>query len=425
MRSGDTAGRLAGRARPASRGLGAAFCGAIVLLASACSHLPVNGPNHRAIEGDAKESVIQDRGDIAADYVLVDINRNVLQETEAVGPESFFRTFGTGKGPSPEIRIGVGDILTVSIFEASVGGLFAPPEDPRRGAAPLALPAQTVDHKGNIFVPYAGEIKAAGRSAAQVQRDIERRLDKRAIEPQVVVTITEQNATEVSIFGDAAGLSLKVRIKPGGERVLDLVAKAGVRFPGYEVFVSLQRGSRRATVFLPVLISRPEENIFVQPGDVLYMFRQPQNFVIMGAVGTVTQTTGLTGRFNFESERISLAEAVARAGGLLDTRADPRQVFLYRWEHRDVLKRMGLNLTRFPADKTLIPTIYRANYRDPSIFFAANQFPMRHRDIIYVANADAVELEKFLNYIRLMTSTVAGVASDAAVTRDAFRPGGL
>ena len=282
------------------------------------------------------------------------------------------------------------------------------------------LPAQAVDHRGHITIPFGGEIKAAGRSISEIQRDIEGRLAKRAIEPQVVVSVSEQNATDVSIFGDATG-SLKTKIKSGGERVLDIIAKAGVRHAGYEVFVTLQRGSRRATVFLPVLINRPEENIFVQPGDLLYVFRQPQYFLAVGAMGNVTQTQGLTGRFTFESERLMLAEAVAKAGGLLDTRADPRQVYLYRLEHRDTLLRMGLNLSRFNADQQSIPTVYRANYRDPSIFFAANQFPMRHRDIIYVGNATSIELEKFLNYTRLMTSTVAGVATDVVVTRDAIR----
>jgi polysaccharide export outer membrane protein len=40
---------------------------------------------------------------------------------------------------------------------------------------------------------------------------------------------------------------------------------------------------------------------------------------------------------------------------------------------------------------------------------------MRHKDIIYVSNADAVEVVKFLNFLRSITSTVAGVAEDAVV----------
>ena len=46
---------------------------------------------------------------------------------------------------------------------------------------------------------------------------------------------------------------------------------------------------------------------------------------------------------------------------------------------------------------------------------------MHHKDIIYVANADSVEVSKFLVYTRLIADTVAGVATDIVTTRDAVR----
>ncbi len=48
-------------------------------------------------------------------------------------------------------------------------------------------------------------------------------------------------------------------------------------------------------------------------------------------------------------------------------------------------------------------------------------FPMGHKDIIYVTNADSVEVVKFLAYVRRNTSTVAGVADDILVTRYSIR----
>ncbi|PPC88455.1 MAG: sugar ABC transporter substrate-binding protein [Hyphomicrobium sp.] len=395
---------------------------AAALLASGCVQLPVGGPNHYVIDREASEAIVENRRAVALEYVLLDINKPVLDNLVEVGPESFFRTFGVGKGTAPELRLGVGDVITISIFESSGEGLFAPTETTtNRPGNYITLPPQTIDFKGNISVPFAGEVRAGGRAISQVQRDIEQRLSKRAVEPQVVIALQEQNATDVAIFGDAASASFKQKIKPGGERILDIVAKAGLKHPGYETFVTLQRGNKRATVFFPRLINSSNENVFVKPGDIIYLYRQQQTFIALGALGNVTQTQELTGRFPFESERLSLTEAVARAGGLLDTRANPSQVFLYRIEYREVLERLGMNLGAFPPDQNLIPTIYRANYRDPSMFFASDQFPMRHKDIIYVANADAVEVEKFLGYARLITSTVAGVSVDALVTRDSIR----
>jgi polysaccharide export outer membrane protein len=110
---------------------------------------------------------------------------------------------------------------------------------------------------------------------------------------------------------------------------------------------------------------------------------------------------------------------VAKAGGLLDSRANPGQVFLYRMEYREALAAMHVDLSKFPKDQKFIPTIYRANFRDPSSFFFAQKFPMRHKDVIYVSNADAVEVVKALDYLRSVTSTVSGVAGDSVFTRDA------
>jgi polysaccharide export outer membrane protein len=37
--------------------------------------------------------------------------------------------------------------------------------------------------------------------------------------------------------------------------------------------------------------------------------------------------------------------------------------------------------------------------RDPRSFFVAQNFPIENKDLLYVANAPAAELQKFLNLI--------------------------
>jgi polysaccharide export outer membrane protein len=281
---------------------------------------------------------------------------------------------------------------------------------------------QEVDRSGNVTVPYAGLVPVVGRTITDVQRDIESRLSKRAIEPQVVVTLPERNASEVTVVGEVLAVANKFKIRPGGERVLDMISRAaGLKYPGYELFVTLQRGGRRATVYFPTLVNSPAENIFVAPADTLYVYREQQKFVAVGALGTVGQTSGLTGQFAFDQEHLSLNEAVARAGGLLDFRANPGQVFLYRLEHRQMLERLKIDLQGFPPEQVMIPVVYRANFRDPSSFFFAQSFPMRHKDVIYVSNADAVEVGKFLGYLLLFTSSTSGAVDDVRLTRDSIR----
>jgi polysaccharide export outer membrane protein len=387
-----------------------------------CTGLPTSGPYARSIIDGATTSLVAEPGKVVFDYALLDISRAVLDKVVAVGPGSFYKTFGTKRGGPALIRVGVGDVVQVSIFESSAGGLFIPAEAGSRPGNFVTIPSQTVDRSGTISVPFAGQVPAAGRSLLDIQRDIESRLAKRAVEPQAIVALVEQNASEVAVVGDVVSSTNKFKVRPHGERVLDMISKAGgLKFPGYELFVTLQRGRTKSTVYFPTLVNTPSENIFVAPGDVLYVYREQQKFVAVGALSSVGQTSGLTGLFPFEQERLSLNEAVAKAGGLLDSRASPSQVFLYRLEFRETLEALKVDLRKFPRDQKLIPTIYRANFGDPSSFFFAQSFPMRHKDIVYVANADSVELTKFLTFLRSITSTVSGVAQDVVITKDPVR----
>lgn len=389
------------------------------MLAAGCT-LPIDGPRHRDITAGAKTSLVSDRHAIVVDYALVDIDKSVLEHMVDVGPGSFFRTFGERRASAPVIRVGAGDMVQVTVFESAVGGLFIPADAGARPGNFVTFPPQQVGRAGTLHVPYAGPIQAAGRTLAEIERDIESKLAGRAIEPQVVISLTEQTATEVAVFGDVINGANKFKIRLGGERVLDMVSRAGgIKFPGYDSFVTLQRGRKHATVYFPSLVNHPGENIYVAPGDTIYVYRDPQKFVAFGALATIGQTQGLTAQFAFDQERLSLNEAVAKAGGLLDSRANPGQVFLYRMEYREALANMGVDLKRFPPDMKVIPTVYRCNFRDPSSFFVAQAFMMRHKDVIYVANADSVEVVKFLDYVRAISSTASSVASDSVLIKDA------
>lgn len=103
----------------------------------------------------------------------------------------------------------------------------------------------------------------------------------------------------------------------------------------------------------------------------------------------------------------------------MDSRADPSQVFLYREVPRELLEAIGMDVSKLPGD--IIPTVFRANLRDPSMFFAVQKFKMKDKDIVYVSNADAVELTKFLATVYDVTNTTANVPVNALEIRDSLR----
>jgi polysaccharide export outer membrane protein len=247
------------------------------------------------------------------------------------------------------------------------------------------------------------------RTTPAIQRDIVNKLKDRAIEPQAVVAITSQTSTEVSVVGEVNNPN-KFAINPNGDTVLDAISRAGgIKDQGYENYVTLQRHGLKGTVYFLNLVRDSKENIFVRPGDAVYVSFYQRSFMAFGA-------TGASGQFKFQQECLTLNDAVGKAGGLLDNRSDPGQVFVYRLENRAALEKMGADTSHFPVDRQRIPTIYRVNFRDPAGFFASSKFPMRDGDVLYVDNADQVELTKFLLLITSITGTAeSGITTAASI----------
>jgi polysaccharide export outer membrane protein len=311
-------------------------------------------------------------------------------------PPRIGQAFSDRRGPS-EIRFGIGDVVSVTIFESAAGGLFIPIEAGVRPGNFVTLPNQQVDTNGNITVPYAGPIQAKGRTVVEVQKAITNALKDRAIEPQAVVALVDQRATSVSVLGEVNAPS-RFAVNPSGERLLDAITRAGgPKNPGYDTFVTLERNGRQATAPFGALIHEPSNNVYVRPQDTIYVFTQPQTFLAFGA-------SGQQGQFAFGAWRLSLAEAMAKAQGLKDDQADPASIFVYRGEPRHIAEQLGVDCS--PVAGPVIPVIYHLNLRDPAGYFLATKFEMRNKDVIFASNAQTVETTKLLTYLRQITATV-------------------
>jgi polysaccharide export outer membrane protein len=102
---------------------------------------------------------------------------------------------------------------------------------------------------------------------------------------------------------------------------------------------------------------------------------------------------------------MTLVEALAKAGGLQDQRADPAGVFLFRFEPPRVVNALGRpQLGTGPDGST--PVVYRLDLRDAKSYFLAQRFPIDDKDIVYVANADLNEIQKFFTLLNTLTGPV-------------------
>jgi polysaccharide export outer membrane protein len=102
---------------------------------------------------------------------------------------------------------------------------------------------------------------------------------------------------------------------------------------------------------------------------------------------------------------MNLVEALAKAGGLQDLRADPAGVFLFRFEPPGIVKTLGRPQLGTGPDGSS-PMVYRLDLSDAKSYFLAQRFPIHDKDIIYVANADLNELQKFFTLLNTLTGPV-------------------
>jgi polysaccharide biosynthesis/export protein len=377
-----------------------------------CSGLPHSGPHYRSIAAQATVGVRPSDEAQRLDYVLIELSKDLLPYFNDTVVSSLRDGFGTGEGRAPDPMLGVGDVVAVTIFEAvtNTGGLFVPLESGRT-ANFVTLPEQAIDENGNITIPYAGSIRLAGRSIGEVQREIEGRLANKAIEPQVIIATTLSRSSKLSILGDVNTPS-ELDVNPRGERVLDVLARAGgLRAPGLETYVTVERDGRRATALFSTIVENPDENIFVRSGDTIYVNRERRTYLVFGA-------SGAQGQFDFEEFSLSLGEALAKAGGLLDSRANPSHVFLYRLVERETLDRIGVDVSAF--NTKYVPVVFRVNFADPSMLFAAQGFVMQDKDIVYVSNAPSVELSKVLDIFNNVSNTSSNLPGNLVKTTDAI-----
>lgn len=386
--------------RVAVVGLTIFFAVTLVGCASPPNWIPTSGPSRTQLEDSMASPPTND-------IQIVEVNEAVARRLLAAKKQlQFSETLGNA-GQAPYL-VGLGDVIEVTLWEAPPAALFGGAVlDPRVGPATTratTLPEQMVSANGTINVPFAGQIQAAGLSLQQIEADVTKRLKDKANQPQVLVRTIRNNSANVTVVGEVAN-STRMPLTAKGERLLDALAAAGgVRQPVNKMTLQVSRSGQVQAMALDAIIRDPKQNIVLQPGDVITSFFQPLGFTVLGA-------TGKNEEINFEAQGISIAQALARAGGLQDVRADARGVFLFRFESPDVLD-LPVKPVLTPEGK--VPVVYRLNLKDPASFFVAQSFPVQNRDVLYVSNASGAELQKFLN---ILTSSIYTISTVVNSTR--------
>lgn len=373
------------------------------LASGACSFLPSAGPNTSQVLGER----VADQTEIPR-YLTVELNERAVAILDRSPRPSLYGRFGERGGEAPASVIGIGDAVQVTVWEAASGGLFssAAVGGVSTGSHSASIPEQVVGRDGAITVPYAGRIRVAGMTPSQVERSIVTHLTGKAIEPQALVTVSRNVSNTVTVTGAVTG-GARVPLTGRGDRILDIVAAAGgVKAPVHEVFISLSRGNATARAPMQALLTNPRENIYVRPNDVITVEQQPQTFTVFGAAGRNALVP-------FDAVGLTVEEAVAKSGGILDNLADPRGVFLMRAEPVSLARELDPTFPIEPGART-VNVVYRINLKETNTYFVARHMSVHNKDMIYVAASPSNE---FYKAMQMFTTTAQPAITGFAISR--------
>lgn len=360
-------------------------------LLAGCAALPASGPTASEVERGTR-----DQNQLG--FRIVDIDGPLVNQigVRDAAADAALPTLSSLARAGRNDVVGPGDVLAIGIYEVGVslfgssggGGVMDP------SARAETFPEVVVDRDGAIKLPYVGRLQVAGRTTSEIQGQIERGLKGKSQSPQALVVIKTNIASTVYVAGDVHQPG-RFNLSLQRERLLDAIALAGGASNSAEdTIVRFNRGDRWLEERLGRIRAGAADDLVLTPGDRVELIKRPRSFIALGATDKVSQIP-------FETGDLSLAEAVARAGGPTDSVADPSAVFLFRYDPAG-------------ANGHEAPVIYRLNMLQPASYFLSQRFAVRDKDVIYIANAAANRPAKMVSIINQLFSPFVALR---AVTR--------
>ena len=369
------------------------------LLQGCAGWLPSAGASRSQVESAAPQESIEN-----SPIQIIPVNNAIANRVKLAQNSIRFANAIAPKS-QPSNRISSGDVLQVLIWEAYPPLLFR--QIPYTSGISAAtgsvtisptvsqasgIPAQTVNREGQITIPFIGKVNVAGKSIGEIENTIVKSLQGRANDPQVIVQSVSNNTALATIIGEVTQ-SKQVPLTPKGERLLDAIASAGgLKQPIDKTTIQIARQGEIQSMAMEAIIQDPKQNIVLQPGDIITAYFQPLSFTALGATGKPNS------EILFEGNGITLSQAMGRIGGLNDMRSDSMGVFIFRLEDPRAVATKEAPQVGVTADGK-VPVIYQFDMNKPETYFAAQNFPMKNKDVVYVSVASSVELMKFLSII--------------------------
>jgi polysaccharide biosynthesis/export protein len=356
---------------------------------ASCAGLPSSGPTGVEI----RRAAVSKTGQFP--FVLVEV-----EDAAGIPPAPALNPAMLELVRQPTDLLGPGDVLNITIYEAGVALFGSSGLKAVAGSSAVDttstgehLPAIRVDDNGYIRVPFVGRLQAAGHTVSELQAMIQAGLRGMSQDPQVMVSVQESITNSVILAGEVAKPGRLV-LSTNRESLVDAIALAGgYRGSAKDAVARVQRDGQTYEIRLSDLLDVPSEDVRVAPGDRITLISRPESYSVLGAPNRAEEIV-------FPRANLTLAEAVAQAGGANPNAGDAGAIFVFRYVP---LPKGGEQ-----------PTVYHLNMMRPGSYLLSQRFLMRDRDVLYVGNARANQLTKF---VQLLSQLFVPVATARAVTQ--------
>lgn len=269
--------------------------------------------------------------------------------------------------PAEPYKIAPGDVLHIVVWdhpELSASMLPAMPPGAIGVAASPMQPANgfEVDLNGALDFPYAGKLKVAGMTSAEVQALITNQLGNYIRNPKVTLRVLNYRSKRVYVDGEVKA--------PGVQPINDIpmtlpeaINRAGGMNPiADQSRILVSRDGKTYAINLPLLVQRGvnPSSIMLANGDLVRVLSRDDSKIFLS--GEVTSPRALPMR----NGRLTLNEALGEAGGINPVTGDARKVYVVRRSAEE-------------------SRVYQLDANAPGALAMAEGFELEPKDVVYVA----------------------------------------
>ena len=270
--------------------------------------------------------------------------------------------------------VGRGDILSITVWDHPE---LTIPAGSQRSAQEAG---NWVHSNGEIFYPYIGSIKVEGLNVAQIRDLIAERLAKYIERPQVDVTVAAFRSQRVYVTGEVKNPGVLPVTNVPLTLVEAINSVGGLTDRANWDAVTVQRAGSEKQFSLRRLFQQGDasQNIVLYHNDLIHVEQDDYNKVFV--LGEVRKPMS----YSVGRHGLTLAEALAEAGGLFEATADASGVFVVR---------------QSPAGDDAVAEVYQLNVRNATALVLAEQFRLWPRDIVYVTAAPVTRWNRVINQL--------------------------